>query len=73
MLLSACGLLQPKIETRTEYITIPQSLYPQCPKTYYDGETVGDALTYLPELYETYELCRSDVEVLIDYLESRED
>ena len=71
MLLTGCALLQPKIETRTEYITVPKSLLPHCPETYYDGETVGQALEFLPLLFERYEMCRSDVNKLIEYLQSR--
>ena len=67
MLLTGCSLLQPKIETRTEYITVPKSLYPQCAETYYNGETVGQALEFLPLLFERYEMCRSDVNKLIEY------
>lgn len=72
MLFQGCGLLQRNVETRTEYVTVPKSLYPNCPETYYDGETVGEALNYLPDLYNLYSLCRSDVEVLINYLEDSE-
>jgi hypothetical protein len=72
MLLQGCGLLQRNVETRTEYVTVPKSLYPNCPETYYNGKTVGEALNYLPDLYNLYSLCRSDVEVLIDYLEDSE-
>ncbi|WP_461533409.1 Rz1-like lysis system protein LysC [Sinomicrobium sp.] len=71
MLLTGCGLFQTKVETRTLYVTVPKSLYPNCPETYYGGETVGEALNYLPDLYSLYSLCRSDVQVLIEYLEDR--
>jgi hypothetical protein len=71
MLLTGCGLFQTKVETRTEYITVPKSLYPECDSTYYNGNTIGDILEYIPKLFEAYELCRSDVNILIDYLESR--
>lgn len=72
MLLTGCEIFQTKVETRTEYITVPKSLYPTCPETFYNGETVGEALDYLPDLYNLYSLCRSDVEVLIEYLEDSE-
>lgn len=71
MLLGGCKLLPTVTETRTEFVEVPRSLHPECPEMYYEGNTIGDMLEYTPELFEAYELCRSDVNVLIDYLESR--
>jgi len=72
-LLSGCSLFQRQIETRTEYVEVPKSLYPNCPEVAFEGGTLGELTDWsVTSLYPTYQLCRSDVQILIDYLESRD-
>lgn len=70
-MLTACQV--PVVETQTEYITVPKSLYPSCPEMKFDGRTIGDLLEWNTSLYSTYKECKSDVNILIEYLESRGD
>lgn len=61
--------MSPLVTTEKELINIPQSLYPACNKTPFTGKTIGDRLLWSEQLNKQYNICISDVEILIEHIE----
>lgn len=68
-LLSGCQWLSQPVATDVQYISVPRSLYPSCDMPVRDYGTIGERIMWGDDVAESYAICISDVNALVDYLE----
>ena len=70
LVLSGCQFLpEQPVSVETKYISVPRSLYPSCNIPVRDYNTIGERIMWGDSVAESYTICISGVESLVNYLE----